>query len=328
MKRSIVALAATACLVTLLGAAAPAHAAFATFVSADGNDANTCLSPATACREIGGASGALSKTDSSGVVHVLPGEYDAFSIPDMSVGIITEGGLATVLDGAIPIPGGGVASILINNISENNVVRIRGLQIESYGSPIAVVGGSLTVHVERCVLAPVGGAGIYGIDFRPAAAGARLFVSDTIVSKQVAVRTAGGIRIQPTGSAGVTAVLDSVRIEDLGSGGLIDGRATTGSNNITIRNSSIAGSSTYGVAVVDAGGGSTKAVIESTTITSNAAQGLGAYGTNVTVRVKDSTISGNGQGLERSGAQLISHGGNAVADNTFNGTFSSTVAPQ
>lgn len=136
------------------------------------------------------------------------------------------------------------------------------------------------------------------------------------------------IRILPSGSAGVNAVLDDVRIERAPSGILIDGRATTGSNTVTIRNSVVSGNTGYGVAVVDAGGGSTKAVIESTTIANDATQGVGAYGVNVTVRVKDSTISGNGTGLDRSGAQLISLGGNSVVDNTVNGSFSSTVGPQ
>ena len=134
------------------------------------------------------------------MVHVLPGEYDAFAIPaNLSVGIIAEGGLASVLDGSVPIPGGGVASILVNNTDSQNVVRIRGLEIESFGTPIAVVGNETTLHVERCVLAPLSGAGFYGVDFRPGGSlVTRLFVSDTIISKQVGARTATGIRIRPT----------------------------------------------------------------------------------------------------------------------------------
>jgi len=51
MKRTIVLLAASACLLALLGAR-PTYAQlnFVTFVSDSGNDANTCESIAQACR--------------------------------------------------------------------------------------------------------------------------------------------------------------------------------------------------------------------------------------------------------------------------------------
>jgi hypothetical protein len=329
VKRSIGALAASACLVALCDATAPAQAAFATFVSGDGNDALACTSPATACREIGGATGALSKTDSGGVVHVLPGDYDAFVIPaNLSVGIIAEGGLASVLDGSVPIPGGGVASILVNNTNSQNVVRIRGLEIESFGTPIAVVGNETTLHVERCVLAPIAAAGFYGIDFRPGGGLlTRLFVSDTVISKQVGARSATGIRIRPTSS--VIAVLDNVRIEDLGSGILIDGRNTTGANSVTIRNSTIAGSSTFGIFAVDAGGGSSNVMVEGSTSSNNGTWGVATSGANVTTRVRNSTITGNGRGLlATASSKLISHGGNVVAGNTVNGAFTQTIGQQ
>jgi hypothetical protein len=331
MKRLIASLAASACLVALLGAAAPAHAAFITFVSGDGNDALACTSPATACRQIGGATGALSKTDSGGVVHVLPGEYNAFEIPaNLSVGIIAEGGLASILNGSVPIPGGGEASILVNNTNSVNVVRIRGLQIESFGTPIAVVGNETTVHIERCVLAPLAGPGFYGVDFRPSGGlVTRLFVSDTIISKQVGARTATGIRIRPTSSAGVTAVLDNVRIEDLGNGILIDGTATTGTNAVTIRNSTIAGGTTFGIYARDSGGGATNVTIEGSTSANNGTWGIAANGANVTERVRNSTVSGNGTGLIATNtSKLISHGGNVVAGNTANGAFTQTIGQQ
>jgi hypothetical protein len=329
MKRSIVSLAASACFVSLLGAAAPAHAAYATFVSADGNDANTCLTPATACREIGGASGALSKTDSGGVVHVLPGEYDAFAIPaDLSVGIIAEGGLASVLDGSVPIPGGGIASILVNNVNSASVVRIRGLQIESYGTPIAVVGNETTLHIERCVLAPVSGAGSYGVDFRPGGTlVTRLLVSDTVISRQVGARDATGIRIRPTSSAGVTAVLDNVRIEDLGSGILIDGNATTGSNTVTVRNSVVAGNTNFDLNVIDNSGG-TSVMIEGSSVTTSSV-GVRAQGAAAVVRMRNSTVTGNTTGLRViSGGKIISNGGNVLRGNTTNGAFTATEAQQ
>ena len=330
MKRLIVSLAASACFAALLGTAAPAHAAFVTFVSGDGDDGLACTSPETACRQIGGATGALSKTDPGGVVHVLPGEYNAFEIPaNLSVGIIAEGGLASVLNGSVPIPGGGEASILINNVNSGAVVRIRGLQIESFGAPIAVVGNETTLHIERCVLAPL--PGFNGIDFRPGGGLlTRLFVSDTVISKQVGLRTATGIRIRPTGSAGVSAVLDNVRIEDLGVGILIDGGGGTGAINMSIRDSVISGSGAQGLGVFEATtGGPSAVVLERTTVSGNGAQGIFASRALASVRVRQSAIAGNAVGVATAnGGQIISHGDNVLAGNTTNGAFTSTVAPQ
>ena len=227
------------------------------------------------------------------------------------------------------IPGGGVASILVNNTNSQNVVRIRGLEIESFGTPIAVVGNETTLHVERCVLAPLsGGAGLYGVDFRPGGTlVTRLFVSDTIISRQVGARDAAGIRIQSADSAGVSAVLDNVRIEDLGNGVTVDGRNTTGANSVTIRNSVVSGSSGFGVRAVDAGSGATTIVLEQTTVSSNATHGIVAVGANSTVRLGNSVVTGNARGLIVSlSGKIVSQGGNVVSGNTVDGAFSSTVA--
>jgi hypothetical protein len=72
-----------ACVSLLLrGAIDPAQAAPVTFVSGNGNNSNDCLTPATACREFGNnlGGGAISKTDSGGTIHVLPGVYQPFEI--------------------------------------------------------------------------------------------------------------------------------------------------------------------------------------------------------------------------------------------------------
>lgn len=323
MKRSIVALAASAWFAALLGSA-PAHAAFATFVSGAGNDGNDCLTPATACRELGGAGGAINKTDALGIIHVLAGEYGTFLV-DKSLEIVADGGQASNFNSFVFIAGT-IAGIGVN-LDAGEYARIRGFNIGAKNG-IGIFGGG-AVHIENCSLTAdvTGGAG-YSILYQPTGQG-ELYVTDTsLLSDLSAATVGGGMLIKPTGSGSAQVVLDNVSVADNSLGILTDGRATTGTNIVTIRNSVVAGGTAYGVAFVDAGGGSTKGVVESSTITGNATQGVGAYGANVTVRVKGSTISGNGQGLERSGAQVISNGGNAVADNTFNGTFSSTVAQQ
>lgn len=97
MQRLIVSLAASACLVALLGTPEPAHAAFVTFVSGSGDDVNDCTSLATPCRQIGGNDGALSKTTEGGIVHVLPGDYGSFGVTE-SVDIIADSGQVSIYD--------------------------------------------------------------------------------------------------------------------------------------------------------------------------------------------------------------------------------------
>jgi hypothetical protein len=143
----------------------------------------------------------------------------------------------------------------------------------------------------------------------------------------VGPRAGEGIRIRPIGSAGTSAVLDNVQMEDLGSGMIIDGRSTTGSNNVTIRNSTVTGNAAVGVNVIDSASGTTNVMIERSTLSNNGTHALVAGG--ATVRMRDSTVTGNFRGLLiNAGGQIISHGGNVVAGNTTNGAFSSTAAQQ
>lgn len=323
----MVSLAASAFLVTMLGAAEPASAASATFVSGNGNNASDCLTPATACRQIDTA---ISKTDSGGTVAVLPGDYQPFTVGEAGkqVDVIGLDGIATITGLLLPDPSGGTgsAAVVVNVDAAGNLpIKIHGLTIAARGGGILILGNSPEVDIRNCAITSFSSS--YAIDFRPGESG-KLFVSDTLIARAVNSGTGGGVRIKPTGGASSTAVIDHTLLQNYVSGILIDGRATTGNNNVTVQNSVVAAGNSFGISFVDEGGGTTKGVVDSTTITGNTAQGLGAYGTNVTVRVKDSRITGNGQGLERSGAQLISNGGNVVAENTSNGTFSSTVAPQ
>ena len=318
MKREIVALTASTCLVGLLGAA-PADAALITFVSGDGSDGNTCLTPVTACRQLDGATGALSKTDPTGTILVLAGEYDPF-IVDKSVDIIAEPGTATIGNHiAVPVPGGGSTSILVQG---DVIVRIKGFHIYNPAGGIVSLDAEV-LHVEDCVFTPGGSA--FGIDFRPTGAGRELYVSDTSITGDGSPG-GGGILIKPQGSGSAKAVLDNVNVEDNSSGIIVDGRRTTGVSSATIRDSVVAGSAGNGVFVVDSAGGSTTVMIEGSSISHNGANGIIASAINATVRVRNSTLTGNGtKGLAPgAGSQIISEGGNVVRGNAVNGAFTST----
>jgi hypothetical protein len=324
MKRLSGSLAASACLVALLGVADPAQAAFATFVSGAGLDTNDCLTPATPCRDIGTPTGALSKTDAGGIIHVLPGEYNAFFI-NKSVEIVADAGQASVYTTAAgPIPGVTGAAGIAVDVGAADVVRIRGFLVNVDHGIVIINSG--VVHIEDCTLLAVSNR--YGLLYAPSGA-SELYVSGSVISRLSGATGGGGILIKPTGSGTAEAVLDNVAVEDNATGILIDGRATTGSNTVTIRNSAISGSQAFGLHAVDSGGGTTNVMVEGSTSSNNGTQGFVATGANAQIRLRDSTSTGNGRGLQvASSGEIISHGGNVVANNTVNGGFTSTVPQQ
>jgi len=278
MKRSIVSLAASACLIALLGSAGPARAATATYVSGTGTDAGNCGDPAAPCRQI---SAALFQTDPYGTVHVLPGSYDGFDITS-AVDIVAAPGTATVLSG-------GAQAIAI----AANRVRIMGLTLDGFSGVIVTQPDSVILSLEDCSIIYGAAAAAMGFDFRTTGGASTLSLIRTNFIRTEYTNASNAVRIQPTGAASVKAVFDEVHVNRAPSGGiLIDGRFTTGSNSLTIRNSAIAGGDGFGAAVYDSGTGVSTLTIDGSTIADNATFGVVASGSNATARLVDSVVSG------------------------------------
>ena len=67
-------------------------------------------------------------------------------------------------------------------------------------------------------------------------------------------------------------------------------------------------------------------MIEGSSLVSNGAAAVAALGSKTTIRVRNSTITANGRGLNAGpGAKIISFGGNVLAGNAIDGAFTSTV---
>jgi hypothetical protein len=281
-------------------------------VSGTGTDTGNCDSLAAACRQI---SFALTKTDAYGTVHALAGSYDGFDITS-PVDIVAAPGTATVISG-----GAQAISIAANR------VRIKGLSLDGFSGVIVTQPDSVILSVEDCSIIYGAAAAAIGFDFRTTGGASTLSLIRTNFIRTDFGPASNAVRIRPTGAASVIAVLDDVHIDRPPSGIVVDGRATTGTNAVTIRDSTVAGSTTFGVNAVDGGGGSTSVVIEGSTVSSNAAQGVVSNGVNTTVRMRDSTVTGNARGIIfANSGKLISQGGNVVSGNTVDGVFSSTVA--
>ena len=256
---------------------------------------------------------------------MLPGEYTAFPVQDKSLDIIADGGQASIVNtvaGPIPNITGNAGIVIV--VGAGDVVRVRGFIVNAnHGIAISSAGG--IVHLEDNTLI-AGLSDRYGIIYSPSSA-SELYVRDTAVARENGITGGGGILIKPLGSASARVVLDNVTVSDNTAGVLIDGTATSGSNTVTIRDSVVSGSSGFGVKANDSGGGSTNVMLEHTTISGNATNGIVAAGATATVRVGNSVVTGNARGLiVTSGGKIVSQGGNVVAGNTVDGAFTSTQA--
>jgi hypothetical protein len=308
MRRSLpVGILAVAC---GLFANAPVWAAAATWVSGTGSNAGSC--PITApCRTFAFA---LAQTDAGGSINVLsPGSFGPLTITK-SVNIVSNGVEATILSGA------GGAGIIVQ-AGASDVVSLHGLTLDLRGTANAGIFflSGAALHLQNCMIRKA----TNGIDFTPASGTSRIHVADSVVADV----SSSGIRIVPTGSAAVQATFDRVRVENGAGHGLVfGGGSTTGLITATVRESVSAGySAGTGIHVEESGSGTTAVTIDRSASVNNAS-GIVANGAGATIRLGNSTVTGNINGLFANGGIIASYGTNKVNGNTFNGTPTSTIA--
>ena len=311
---------------SLILAAAPAKALNAlSYVSFwTGSDSNSCLTPAAACNNI---TAALTKTEPGGEIKCLDNHRDEILTIEKPITIDCDAPSTLILGFA------GQAAVTVN-LNEatypNGVVTLRNLNFNGFlgngafapgTDGIRVLGGGAAVHIENVTIQ---GFALQGIGFAPSSS-VDLFVRDTVISNSQGV----GILVKPSGASSAKVVLDNVNVEGNANGITIDGRTTSGSIKAALRDSSIGGHGAFGVYGVDSGSGATNVTVEESTSANNTTFGIGSSGVNSTVRVRNSTVTGNGTGLQiASSGKIISLGGNSVRGNTSNGAFTATEAQQ
>ena len=290
-----------------------AHAQLAVaFVSGSGSNGNACASVTTPCRTIGGPNGALSKIGSTGIVHVLPGFYgERIEITNQSVTIIGAKGQATV------------SEVRVNN-GADQVVRLQGLVLSNptATTPIRFLGsGSLVI--DDCSIAHGRGG---GVQFASAGAG-KLVVRNSSISSPLRRPGDALYVLAWTNSRTIDVLVDNVAIVSPNYGLSISGGLDPSLKvNVTLRNTVIAGARHKAIIA----SGSTNVFIDGSSLLWNASGGVQATAGLTTVRVRNSTIVGNGgRGLSAGPrAKIISLGGNVVAGNAIDGTFTSTETPK
>lgn len=209
--------------------ALPAHAqeATRTWVSGIGDDVNPCSRTAP-CKTFAGA---ISKTAAGGEISVLnPGDFGSVTI-NKSISIIANGAEGGIL--AVQTQG------IIINAGPNDVVNLRGLIIEGAGTSGTTgvrfnTGGALTI--QDCVIRGFTGIPGAGINVGASTTNARVFVTDTLIT-----RNRSGVlatSIAPTGATAptVSVFLDRVQIVyNAGIGVMVLGaKAVVRLNNSTV----------------------------------------------------------------------------------------------
>ena len=282
-----------------------------TCVSAKGSDANTCHC-SQPCRSFARAH---DQTLEQGVITVLdPGNYGRLDITK-SISIVNDGvGEASIL------VSGGATGITINADPAANV-NLRGLTIQGVGGDSLGVlfntGSSATM--ENCVVRNHSGSGLH---FNP-----RSKTSIAVSNTLVADNGGHGIVLQPLGSdVVVKAVFNRVKaFNNSGRGLVVSGSASVGEIDVSVADSIASSNGGSGFGVVTRSALSNVMLVRSLAATNGI--GLEAAGVNATLRIGQTTVTGNRASSSiQNGAVLRSYGDNYITGNGDGDPAPTTIA--
>jgi hypothetical protein len=289
-------LAATAMLFGLCFAAPASAQATRTWISGVGDDVNPCSRTAP-CKTWAGA---ISKTAAGGEIDCLdPGGFGSVTITksitlDCSEG---EGGSAG------GILNSGVPGVIINDVSSTGIkVYLRNLSIDGAGTTVGTYavrflsGKSLTM--QNVLINNQGTGGVPAVSFEPSAAsvGAKLVMKDVFISNTLG----NGVQFTSVGGVAIGGILDNVTISDTNMALEVNDGAT-----VTVINSNLSYNYGRGVEANSVGGTIGETLnLDGVTIAGNLNVGVAAL-VGATVRISNSGIYGNSQGLKTNGGGTI-----------------------
>ena len=259
--------------------------------------------------------------------------HDA-TVPEGEIKCLDSGpfGGATISKSiTIDCPGATTNQFIVNGAGI--AVRLRNLTFNGLllgittGISVDFVNGA-ALFVENCVIANNDGSlpGI-GIRFQPPmGVTSKLYVADSVISNNGQPASGGGIFIQPAGSGSARVLLDRVRVENNTHGIQASGPGGGGSAVVQVRDSVIAGSAGNGVWATTTAG-LAAFVVDRSSIVSNAGSGILADGANALVHLGNSTVVGNGAGLNTSNSgRILSYQNNQATGNSVDGAPTGVLA--
>ncbi len=311
-KTRLASVAAMAVAATMAYATPASAQATRTWVSGVGDDVNPCSRTAP-CKTFAGA---ISKTAAGGEINCLdPGGFGAVSIiKSMTIACpYTEGGA---------LAGGN--GITFNMPATTDVGFIRGLDIFGVNPPsngVRFVNNG-TVHIEDTVIRRFNAASSAGISVAPTGA-AELYINNVTVAENGNAATGGGIVIAPGVGGSVKVVITNSRIRNNANNGLrLD--TTNGQIAAVIHNTDISGNAT-GLSML-APVNTMQAVLTDSIVSQNSTLGILVDGPVATLRVGNTTVTGNTMGINRlNGGQMLTYGNNRVIANPNSGAANNGV---
>ena len=292
--------------------AAPAQAlALKTFVASFGIDSNPCTRAAP-CFTF---QFAVTQTEAGGEVNCLDSGWVFGGVIGKSVTLDCGGGTAL---GFIV----GSATLIVNAPLSTVIIRNLTLIGTTFGGDSLGIDfrNGAALYIENCHISGFRGDPGHGIKFAPpAGVGAKLYVSDSVISDNSPAASGGGIVIQPAGSGAALAWLKRVQVENNFQGILADGTGGTGLILVQVRESIVAGNRGHGIAAIsNAGAAAIGIIVDRTSSVFNAASGIFAQG--ATVHLGNSTVTGNNTGFNAgSGGQILSYQNNQASGNFTDG---------
>jgi hypothetical protein len=269
-----------ALLVAALCAAAPAAwgvTAQRTFVSALGNDANTCALAAP-CR---GFAAAMVQTNPGGEIVVLDSAgYGPVTITK-AVSIVVPPGIYA----GVSVTIAGTDGIVVSAGATDEVI-LRGLTINNQGGNNGVVFNSgAALYIESCSIRGFSLPGMANVKFAPSAA-SKLFIKDSYIRGGQA-----GINLA-NGTTAASATIDNTRIEANATG-----ITASFSGAIALRNSIVSENTGHGVNLQTGAGQVLDAALDNVMLSNNDSNGLNVAGASITVAMTGSTAVGNITGV-------------------------------
>jgi hypothetical protein len=252
---------------------------------AKGSDANSgsfchCTTP---CRTFATAH---NNTLPDGEITVLdPGDYGGLIITK-SISINND----STGEASITVSGGTTGIIV--NAASGAYVNLRGITIQGVGFG----GGNglqfntgFSLTMTNCVVRNHGGAGLgNGILFQPNAS-SNLAVSNTLIADN----GARGLRVIATGSGTVKASFSRVELYHNNNQALVITNTGTGTVSAVVEDSVADNNFNDGFAVNSVPGAGAASLMVIRSVSSNNANGLFVAGANATLRIGESTLTGN-----------------------------------
>jgi hypothetical protein len=232
----------------------------------------------------------------------------------------------------VDCPGGVIATVIIDG--PGIAVTLRNMTINSvdptlgFGSDVGVDfrnGSSLrleNVKISGIQTASPGGPAGIGLRFAPpSGVTAKLHVIDSDIADNGLTNSGGGIVIQPAGSGSARVVIERTRVENNTYGIFANGMESTGVIAVQLADTSAANNTFNGISAFTAAGKSTTSItVDRSSSKLNGQAGILAQSAPAFVILGNSTVMGNGIGLNTiDSGNILSYGNNQLAGNIFNG---------